>query len=158
MTNPLLAPWTGLIAGGVPPFDQVKVEHFVPAFEVAMAEKSAEIAAIASNKEDPTFENTVEAFDRAGKLLERVNIVYSVWSNSLSTPEFRAVKREIAPRLAEFFDSVFQNTTLFQRIETVFQSSNAEASHDGMPSSDVRDNLTPEQRRMLWLIRTYFVK
>ncbi len=65
VTNPLLAQWTGPY-GGVPPFDQVKVEHFKPALEAAMEETRPEIAAIANNPAAPTFENTIAAMEDAG--------------------------------------------------------------------------------------------
>src|SRR6188768_4504373 len=71
MKNPLLAKWSGP-HGGVPPFDQVKVEHFKPALEEAMAESLAEIERIANEASPPTFANTIEAMERSGRMLDRV--------------------------------------------------------------------------------------
>ena len=71
MTNPLLPAWSGPY-GGVPPFDKVKVEHFKPALEAAMAEQLAEIDRIANDPSPPTFANTIEAMERSGRMLDRV--------------------------------------------------------------------------------------
>ena len=73
-SNPLLeAPETPY---GVPAFDQVKIEHYMPAFEAAIAEQKAEIDAIVTNQAEPTFDNTIVALDRTGMLLERVSGVF----------------------------------------------------------------------------------
>jgi peptidyl-dipeptidase Dcp len=132
--NPLLRPWTGPY-GGVPPFDQVQVAHFRPALEAAMAEQLAEVERIASNPAAPSFANTIEAYEDAGRTLGRVGTSYGIWSSSLSSPEFQAVQREMAPRLAAFGDQVTQNERLFRRIEAVYQSPQ-------------RASLTPEQQRL----------
>ena len=142
--NPLLAPWTGPYSG-VPPFDRVRVEHFKPALEAAMAENLAEIDRIARNPEAPTFENTLAAMERAGHTLDRVSTVYSVWSSTLNTPEFQGVEREMAPRLAAFADQITQNEALFRRIEAVY-------------NSPEKARWTPEQQRLAWRTYTNFVR
>ncbi|HEX2203284.1 MAG TPA: M3 family metallopeptidase, partial [Longimicrobium sp.] len=142
--NPLLAEWTGPY-GGVPPFDQVRVEHFVPALEAAMAENLAEIDRIASNPEAPTFENTLVAMERAGSTLDRVTTAYGIWSSTMNSAEFQAVEREMAPRLAAFSDRINQNEALFRRIAAVYQSPDTA-------------RLTPEQRRLAWRQYTNFVR
>jgi peptidyl-dipeptidase Dcp len=126
--NPLLAEWTGP-HGGVPPFDRVRVADFVPAFEAAMAENLAEVERIAGDPAAPTFENTVLAFERAGSTLRRVSTIYGVWSSSMSSPEFQAVQREMAPRLAAFNDRISQNEALFRRFEAVDASPGEGAAH-----------------------------
>jgi peptidyl-dipeptidase Dcp len=156
-TNPLLLPWTGPF-GGVPHFDKVKVEHFKAAFDVAMAEKTAEVAAITAANDPPSFANTIEALEQSGSLLERVSAVYGVWSNGLSSPDFQTIEQELAPRLAEFADSIWQNSELFARIEKVYTSTHADVSHDGLPSPNDDDGLSPQQRRLLWLVYTNFIK
>lgn len=143
-TNPLLAGWTGPY-GGVPPFDRVRVADFVPALEAAMAENLAEVERIAADPGAPTFENTVLAFERAGSTLQRVITLYSVWSSSMSTPEFQAVQREMAPKLAAFNDRITQNEALFRRFEAV----------DASPE---KARLTPEQQRLLWVHHSNFVR
>jgi peptidyl-dipeptidase Dcp len=142
--NPLTAAWTGP-HGGVPPFDQVRVEHFRPALEAAMAEALADIERIANNPAAPTFQNTFEAMEASGRTLERVSTSYGIWSGTLNTPEFAAIEREMAPRLAAFGDQITQNERLFRRIAAVYQSPDTV-------------NLTPEQRRLAWRTYTNFVR
>jgi peptidyl-dipeptidase Dcp len=142
--NPLLAPWTGPY-GGVPPFDNVKVEHLKPALEAAMAEQLAEVDRIANDPAAPTFENTLAALERSGRTLDRVGTVYGIYSNTMSTPDFQKVEEEMAPKLAAFSDQITQNEKLFRRIAAVY---------------DARDTgkLTPEQKRLAWLDYTNFVR
>ena len=142
--NPLLKPWPGP-HGGVPPFDQVEVPHFEPALEAAMAENLAEVERIATNPEPASFANTIEALERAGRTLNRVSTVYGVWGSNMNGPEFQAVQRKMAPRLAAFSDRITQNSALFRRIEAVYES----------PS---KANLTPEQQRLAWLYHNNFVR
>ena len=101
--NPLLAKWEGPY-GGIPPFDRVQIPLFKPALEAAMAEQLAEIERIANNPAPPDFENTITALERSGRTLNRVATVYGVWGATMSTPEYQAVQREMAPRLASFND------------------------------------------------------
>jgi peptidyl-dipeptidase Dcp len=140
--GPLTAEWSGPF-GGVPPLDPVKVEHFQPAFAVAMAAYREEIRAIAENPEPPTFANTLAALERAGRMLDRVQAVYGIWSSTLSTPEFRAVEQALEPQLAALRDEVFQNEKLFRRIAAVYEAPD-------------RARLTPEQQRLAWLHFTNF--
>jgi peptidyl-dipeptidase Dcp len=142
--NPLLAPWKGPF-GGVPPFDQVKVEQFVPALEAGMAAQLAAIDRITAEAAPATFENTLAALERSDRLLEQVLSVYGVWSSSMNTPEFQAVETEMAPKLAAFRDRITQNGRLFERIAAVY-----EAREKG--------GLTPEQQRLAWLCYTDFVR
>jgi len=142
--NPLLAEWTGPF-GGVPPFDRVQVAQFKPALEAGMAEQLAEIDQIARDPAPPTFENTIAAMERAGQALDRVQAVYGVWGSTMNTPEFQAVQREMAPRLAAFNDKITQNEALFRRIEAVY-------------NSRAKARLTPEQQRLSWLYYTNFVR
>src|SRR4029450_12685734 len=92
--NPLLAPWTGPY-GGVPPFDQVKVELFRPALQAGMDEQLREADAIANAPAPPTFENTIVAMERGGRALDRVQTVYQVYAGTMSSPDFQAVEREM---------------------------------------------------------------
>src|SRR6185295_12733419 len=105
--NPLLAPWSGPF-GGVPAFDQVKVEHFKPALEAAMAEQLAEVDKIANDPAPATFENTLVALERSGRTLTRVGSVFGTYSGTMNTPDFQAVQREMNPRLAAFNDHIRQ--------------------------------------------------
>ena len=143
-TAPLLRPWSGP-HGGVPPFGQVKVADFKPALEKAMAENLAEIDAIASNPQPPTFDNTIVALERSGRTLDRVETVYGIWATSLNDASFAAVRAEMAPRLAAFNDQITQNAALFKRIETVY-------------NSPALKQLTPEQQRLAEVRYKAFVR
>ncbi len=142
--NPLLNEWTGNY-GGVPPFDKVKVEHFKPAMEKAMADALQRIEKIANSLEPPTFENTIAELERNDRRLNRVLAVYFVWSSAMSSPEFQAVEREIQPKLAEFSDKIYQNEALFKRIEAIY-------------NSPEKSKLTEEQRRLVWFYYTNFIR
>ncbi|MBI3449365.1 MAG: M3 family metallopeptidase [Acidobacteria bacterium] len=142
--NPLLAPWTGPY-GGVPPFDRIQVSQFKPALEASMAENLKEIDAIAANPATPDFENTIAAFERAGRTFTRVNTLFNIYSSTMSTDDFQAVERDMAPRLAEFGDLITQNAKLFARIKAVYDAREAAG-------------LTPEQKRLAWLDYTTFVR
>jgi peptidyl-dipeptidase Dcp len=115
--NPLLAPWTTPF--GVPPFDLIRPEHFVPAFEQAMAEHLAEIAAIGANPEAPSFANTVEALERSGLALARVSAVFHNLVSSLGGTALEAIDTEMSPRLAQHGMRVSLDPALFRRIEAL---------------------------------------
>ena len=140
--NPLLAPWTGPY-GGVPPFDKVKPELFAPAFEIAIAEQDREIAAIANNPAPPTFDNTIAAMERAGDRLDRVQRVFGVMTQNVSTPAYEALDKEWSPRFAAVDDSIVFNKKLFARIAAV----NGDAA-----------KLTPTQARLTKRTYDYFVR
>src|SRR5918996_987430 len=142
--NPLLAKWEGPY-GGVPPFDKVQIPLFKPALEAAMAEQLKEIEQIAANPAAPDFENTIVALERTGQLSNRVGTLYAVWGSTMASPEYQAVQREMAPRLAAFQDQITQNEPLFKRIEAVY-------------NSPAKAKLNPEQQRLAWLYYTNFVR
>jgi peptidyl-dipeptidase Dcp len=110
-----------------------------------MAEELAEIQRLAENPAAPTFANTIEALERAGRTLDRVETVYGIWTSNMNTAEFQPIEREMAPRLAAHSDRIFQNAPLFRRIESVYLSADTL-------------RLTPEQRRLAWLRYTTFVR
>src|SRR5687767_1852765 len=142
--NPLLMEWEGA-HGGVPPFDRVELPRFKPALETAVAEQLAATDAVARNPAAPDFENTIAALERTGKTFDRVTTVYGVWGATMASPEYQAVQREMAPRLAAFNDQITQNEALFKRIEAVY-------------NSPAKAKLTPEQQRLTWLYYTNFVR
>lgn len=120
--NLLLQEWTGPY-GGVPAFDKMKVEDVKGAVEEGMALSLADIEAIASNTNAPTFENTIEEMERSGEELNRVFRYYGILSSNMSTPEFRAIQAELAPKLSEYQSKINQNEKLFQRIKAVYDAS-----------------------------------
>jgi peptidyl-dipeptidase Dcp len=119
--NPLLATWEGPY-GGIPPFDRVQIPLFKPALEAGMNEQLAEIQKIANDPAPPDFENTIVALERSGRTLNRIGTVYGVWGSTMASPDYQAVQREMAPRLAGFQDQITQNEALFKRVETVYNS------------------------------------
>ena len=121
---------------GVPAFDQVKNEHYLPAFEAAIAENKAEIDAIVNNEAEPTFENTIVALDRAGLLLDRVQGVFFNVLEADGNDEMNAIAEQVSPMLSELSDGIILNDKLFQRVKFVY---------------DQRDQLglNPEQMRLV---------
>jgi len=120
--NVLLAEYQGPY-GGVPVFDQMDLELLQPAVEKGMALHLEEINIIASNPNPPTFENTIEELERAGKALNRAFTYYGIWSSNLSSPEFREIQGELAPKISDYSSAILQNTQLFERIKTVYENS-----------------------------------
>lgn len=118
--NPLLQEWTTPF--GVPPFDQIRKEHYLPAFEEAFARQRAEIEVIAAESDPPTFENTVEALELSGELLSRVDAVFSNLNSAETNEALQAVAKEVAPLEAALHDDMFLNDVLFQRVRTLIES------------------------------------
>jgi peptidyl-dipeptidase Dcp len=116
--NPLLSPWTGPF--GAPPFDLVKAEQFRPAFDTALAEQNAEIAAIAASSEPPTFANTIEALERSGRTLDRVSLLFFNLTNTDTDDTLDAIERDIAPLLSRHNSAIYLNETLFRKVETLY--------------------------------------
>lgn len=143
MTNPLLADWTAPHA--LPPFDVLDDAHFGPAFDAAEAEGRAAIAAIADTPQPPTFANTIEALERADKLLDRVAGVFYNIAGSDSNPAREALMRDLAPRMSAYASEITNNAALFARIQTLW---------------DARDtlDLSDEQARVLMLYHRSFVR
>jgi len=119
-SNPLLQEWTTPF--GVPPFDQIRNEHFLPAFEKAFAEQREEIEAIAAQTDPPTFANTVEALELSGELLSRVDAVFSNLNSAETNETLQGVAKEVAPLEAALQDDIFLNDALFQRVRTLIES------------------------------------
>jgi peptidyl-dipeptidase Dcp len=118
-TNPLLQPWTG--AYQLPPFLDLRPEHFEPAYEVAMREQLAEVEAIATNPRPPTFENTVQALDRGGRTFERIDNVFHNLAASEASPALQAVQRTMAPRLAAHRNAIMLHAGLFGRVDALHE-------------------------------------
>jgi peptidyl-dipeptidase Dcp len=150
--NPVLAEWSGPF-GGVPPFDRVGVEHFMPALDAAIEQVTASIERIAADPASPTFQNTLEALERSGQALYRVKAVARVWRTTMSSPELRAIEGEMMAKLAGLDDRIKQNAQLFQRIEAVYRSGGAPIA-----SGDRFGALTEEQRRLTWLYHLDFTR
>ena len=105
---------------GIPPFDKIKVEHYKPAFEEAIKVKNEAIEFIISNKEKPTFENTIEAFERSGNLLSKISEVYYPQTSANRTKELIAGAKEISAMLTKSSDEIILNSKLFNKIKEVY--------------------------------------
>jgi peptidyl-dipeptidase Dcp len=117
--NPLLETWTTPF--GAPPFDRIRPAHFAPAFEAAMAAHRVELAAIAADPAPPSFANTVEALERAGRLLGRISATFFNLAASQATEALQAVEREIAPRLARHRTETTLDPAIFRRVASLFE-------------------------------------
>lgn len=115
MTNPLLHPSS--LPYQLPPFAEIKVEHYRPAFDEALARHDAELAAITENTAVPTWENTVEALERSGQDLDRVMAVFGNLSGTDVTDEMEVIAADIYPRLSAHYDAMYQDEKLYQRIK-----------------------------------------
>ena len=117
--NPFLSEYTTPFQ--VPPFDQIKNEHYMPAFEAGIAEQQAEVDAIVNNAETPTFENTILPFDKSGQTLNRVSNVFFNLNECLTNDEMVAIAEQVLPMLSKHSDAIMMNPKLFERIDYVFQ-------------------------------------
>ena len=116
--NPFLKPYNTPF--DVPPFDQIKVEHYLPAIKEGIAQQQKEIQAIINNPAPPTFANTVEALDRSDMLLRSVERVYNAMKSANTSQEFQAAAREISPLLTRNRDDILLNEKLFQKLKKVY--------------------------------------
>ncbi|QBE67268.1 M3 family peptidase [Pseudoduganella lutea] len=116
--NPLLKAST--LPLHYPRFDQIRNEHFLPAFQAGMAEQLKEIDRIAGNKAAPTFENTIVAMEKSGQLLHRVHSTFSNLVGANTNDTLDAVDREMSPKLAAHSDAIHLNPQLFKRVDTLY--------------------------------------
>ena len=141
--NPLLAPWVAPY--GLPPFDALQPDHFEPSLNWAMAEHLAEIEAIAAHPGEPDFDNTVAAFDRAGRALDRVAAVFYNLTASATSPALQAVQRAMAGPMAMHHSAVYTHRAVFARLQALH------AQRQGL-------GLSPEQLRLLERLHLDFVR
>ena len=120
--NPFLTEYTTPFQ--VPPFEQIKNEHYLPAFEAGIAEQQAEIEAIINNAEPATFENTILPFDKSGQTLSRVSNVFFNLNECLTNDEMVAIAENVLPMLSKHSDAIMMNPKLFERIDYVYQHRN----------------------------------
>ena len=120
--NPLLQDWD--TPYGLPPFDAIRTDHFVPALRAAMQANRDELDAIAAQAEAPSFDNTIAAFDRCARQLARIESVFYNLSTSQTSPELQAVQREMAAPLSAHYSAVFMHAGLFKRVDALHVSAN----------------------------------
>ena len=118
--NPLLKEST--LPYHLPPFDQIKDEHFVPAMEAGMRDQLKEVDAVANNPEKPTFENTVVALERTGRSLDRAERTFSNLNACNTNPALQKIDKEMAPKLSAHRDAIHLNGKLFARIQQLYDN------------------------------------
>jgi peptidyl-dipeptidase Dcp len=117
--NPLLGDWDTPF--GVPPFERIRPEHFLPAFQAGMEEQRGEIGSITRSTEPPSFANTVEALERSGALLRRVDSVFNVITDALTSDEVQKIAKEVAPLQSRHQDDILLDEALFRRFQAVYE-------------------------------------
>ncbi len=141
--NPFFSEWN--TPHGVPPFDKIQTEHFMPALERGMSEHLAEIDAIIANNDEPSFENVILAYDNSGKMLSQVSLIFGMLCAADITPEMQEMQAEIMPALAAHSDKIALNDRLFEKVKAVYDK-----------RGDLK--LDAEQMRLLEKIYNNFVR
>lgn len=134
--NPFLNYQNWKTPHGTYPFDAIKVEHYMPAFDEGIKQGLAEIDAIANNPAAPTFANTIEAYEKAGKLLSVVASCFYNLTSAETNDSLAALELELSPKLSEYSSTILLNEKLFERIKTVYEQKD-------------KLKLTAEQSKML---------
>ena len=116
--NPLLS--RSSLPYQLPPFAQIKDEHFFPAFEQGMSENLQEVAIIAGNPAVPTLENTIIALERSGELLGRTSTAFGILTGAFTNPNLDQLDSALSPRLAAHSDAIRLNHALFQRVKSLY--------------------------------------
>lgn len=119
MNNPFFSEWKTPF--GTPPFNEIKNEHFMPAYEEGMKQQVAEVEAIVNNNEKPTFENTIAAFERSGKLFTKVNNVFNALNGANTNEKLQEIAQKTAPMISKHFDEIYLNEKLFGRVKNIYQ-------------------------------------
>jgi peptidyl-dipeptidase Dcp len=138
-SNALLQDWAGPY-DGVPPWDQVKPELFPQAFQAGIDQLLSETDVIADNPDAPTFANTIEAMEKSGRTLDRVQALFGVMTDNMSTPAYQELDKEWSPKFSAAYDKINLNGKLFARISNLY---------------DRRDGLGLDAKQLRLLTRTY---
>lgn len=141
--NPFFSPYQ--TPYGAPPFDKIKVEHYLPAFRKGIEVHEAEIQKIANNPSPATFENTLEVLDFSGDLLRNVSQVFFSMTEAETNDAIDKIAEEITPALSEHRDNLYLNGRLFDRIKALYNQKESL-------------NLSPEQSRVLYEYHKDFVR
>lgn len=142
-TNPFFTEWTTPFK--VPPFEQIKNEHYMPAFVEGMKQHQAEIDAIVSNPAPPTFVNTIEPFDRSGELLNKVSLVFYGLNGANTDKEMQEIAKKLSPLMSKHSDDINMNPALFVKVKAVYESSEM-------------NKLDPDQKRLVEEMYKGFVR
>jgi peptidyl-dipeptidase Dcp len=122
MNNPFFKEYTTPFQ--VPPFNEIKLEHFMPAINQGIEDHFEEIKAITANVEAPNFENTILAFDQSQLLLNRVSLTFENLNSANTNDEMQALAREITPKISSHRDNIMLNKDLFAKIKAVYEKRN----------------------------------
>ena len=122
MDNPFFGEWN--TPYGIPDFEKIKPEHYMPAFEEGMKRQKAEIDAIVNNSEAPTFENTIEALEQSGALLNEVSAVFFNLVECVNSDKMKAIAEKVTPKVSAHGDDIMLNEKLFQRVKAVYDQRN----------------------------------
>jgi peptidyl-dipeptidase Dcp len=120
----------------VPPFDKIKLSHFMPAFIKGFEEHNKEIDAIINNTKEPTFENTIKAMQYSGELLDKVSGAFGILSGANTNDSIQAISKELSPLQSKHRDDINLNEKLFLKVKKVYESSD-------------KSNLTEEEKKLL---------
>jgi len=142
-TNPFFSEYNTPF--NVPPFEKIMAKHYMPAIEKGIAEARKEIEALIKNKQEPTFENTIEQLDKSGDLLNKVSSVFLGQTEANTNDSLQNLQVEISPKLAAFRDEINLNPDLFKKVKYVYDN-------------QVRSNLNPEQKFLLENLYRGFVR
>jgi peptidyl-dipeptidase Dcp len=118
--NPFLNKWDTPFE--VPPFEQIKAAHFMPAFLKGFEEQNNEIKTIINNPKEPTFKNTIKAYEYSGQFLQRVNRVFGALNSANTNDSLQAISRELSPVYSKHSDDINFNEKLFQRVKSVYEN------------------------------------
>ncbi len=141
--NPFFAVYTTQFY--VPPFEKIMASHYTPAFEEGMAEGRRDLEKILQNKEDATFQNTIDPLDTMGKLLTKVSSVFFAQTSANTNDSLQKIEMEISPKLSEYRDEIFLNPVLFQKVKTIYEK-------------QADSNLNDEQKFLLENLYKSFVR
>lgn len=143
LPNPFFEEWT--TPYGVPPFDRIRAYHYEPAFERAMSLHNEQIEAITAETDEPTFANTLAAYDASGRMLDDVSNIFSMLCAADTSERMQEIEERMMPRLAAHYDKILMNDALFARIKHVYDKRNS-------------TDLTPDQLRLTEKVYDDFVR
>ena len=141
--NPFFTQWNTPF--GVPPFDEIKEDHYMDAFKEGMRYHKKEVEIISENPEKATFQNTIEALDKSGALLTKVSEVFYGLQSAHTNDRIQSIAKEVAPLNSQHTDDILLNDKLFQRIKTIYEERK-------------KLNLSPEENMLLEKTYKQFVR
>jgi len=107
---------------GIPPFESIKPEHYMPAFKEGIKQQQAEYDAIANNKDSATFANTIEALELSGRLLQKVSGVFFNLYSAETNEKLDTIANEVSPLLSEHADNLYLNDAIFARVKSLYNN------------------------------------